>query len=472
MTRLIIPTVFFMLLLLELPAQQEARQFSLDEAIDYALQESMTIKNAQISIADADAQIKERRATGLPQLNGSVSFQRYLAVPRQPLPEGFNIFGIFGQALAVDLYDQLSPETQGAVDQAFGGASTDSGDEGIAFFLKNNFTAGLNLDAMLFDGSYFVALQAAKAYRTYTLKDFATRQREVTNQVTEAYLPVLLLQENVELLDKNISNLDRLLFETSELYKSGFVEQLDIDRLELSLANIKIERENLVRQKEVAVDNLKFAMGYPIDETIVLTDDLSTMMSEAEHDALAASKADPANRPEYALLDEAIALNELNIKLNRAGYLPSLRAFGAVQQQYQGNDFETGFWAPSSYIGLSVNVPIFDGLSKQAKIQRASLDLEETKNQQENLSRVIELEVANARTNFLNARERYQSQISNLGLAERIYETTQIKYREGVGSSLEVNQAEQSLYTTQSNHMQALFDLILAKARLEIALGN
>jgi outer membrane protein TolC len=461
-----------MMLLLALPllAQQQAVQMSLDDAIDYALENSLTIKDAQIAIADAEEQIVERRSSGLPQVNGSLNYQHYLAVPRQPLPEGFDIFGLFGQVLAVDLYDQLSNQTQMAVDESFSGNGGGGGDEGIAFFLRNNFTAGIDVNAMIFDGSFFVALKAARAYRQYTLRDFATTQREVENAVIEAYLPVLLVQENIELLEKNIKNLEQLLFETRELYKAGFAEQLDLDRQELSLSNLRIERENLVRQKEVSLTNLKYTIGFPIDQPLVVSDDLDAMTIEAE--ALLSEEASPASRPEVALIDQAIRMNELNIKLNQAGYLPSLNAFGAVQQQYQGDDFQSGFWAPSAYVGLSMSVPIFDGLNKKAKIQRARLDLEKARNQREELVRGISLEVANAQTNFRNASSRLNSQQKNLDLAERIYETAQVKYREGVGSSLEVTQAEQSLYTTQSNYMQALYDVLQSKARLEMALGK
>ena len=152
--------------------------------------------------------------------------------------------------------------------------------------------------------------------------------------------------------------------------------------------------------------------------------------------------------------------------------MPSLRAFGNVQQQYQGENLKDGFWAPSSYVGLSLNVPIFDGLNKKAKVQRAELDLELARNQQKDLGRAIQLEVKNARTNYFNASKRLESQKKNLALAEHIYETTQVKYREGVGSSLETTQAEQSLYATQSNYIQALYDLLLAKARLDMAMGR
>ncbi len=471
MYKILSPIVLSMLLAGPLGAQPQARQMTLEEAIQYALTESIKIKNAQISIADAEQQIIERRAIGIPQLSGGITFTRYLQVPRQPLPEGFNIFGLFGRALSEDLRDFLSEDTQMEVDQAFGGMNGGSGSQGIAFFLPNNFTAAITLDAMAFDGSYFVALKAAREYRKYTVKEFDVRRREVRNAVIESYLPVLLIEENINLLDKNISNLEKLFFETREFYKAGFAEQLDMDRQELSLANLQVERENLLRQKELAVANLKFVIGYPLEEPLSVTDNLEAMLLEATDEALVAD-IDLLRRPEFELLNQAILMNEFNIKLNKAGYLPTLRAFGNVQQQYQGEDLQSGFWAPSSFVGLNLNVPIFDGLGKKAKIQRAQLDLETAKNQQKDLERAITLEVKNARTNYFNARRRLNSQQNNLGLAERIYQTAQVKYREGIGSSLEINQAEQSLYATQSNYMQALYDLLLAKAKLEMALGQ
>lgn len=471
MLKILNPIVIFSLLAMPLFGQQQARQMTLEEAIQYALTESIKIKNARIEIADAEQQIIERRAIGIPQLNGNVSYTRYLEVPRQPLPEGFNIFGIFGQALAVDLYGLLSEDTQMAVDQAFGGSNGAASSEGIAFFLPNNFTAALTLDAMVFDGSYFVALKAAREYRKYTVQEFATKEREVRNAVIEAYLPVLLLQQNIGLLDKNIANLEKLLFETRELYKAGFAEQLDVDRQDLSLANLTVERENLLRQSEVALANLKYAIGYPLNEPLIVADSLESLIADATEEALV-SEVDLQRRPEYQLLSQAVLMNELNIRLNKAGYLPALRAFGNVQQQYQGQSLSEGFWAPSSFVGLNLSVPIFDGLNKKAKIQRAQLDLELARNQQKDIGRAIQLEVKNARTNYFNASKRLDSQQKNLGLAERIYNTAQVKYREGVGSSLETTQAEQSLYATQSNYIQALYDLLLAKARLDMALGN
>lgn len=453
-------TLMMFCLVIGLYAQPQT--VSLDDAITYAINNSSTTQNARLNISDAEAQIMERRATGLPQLNGSVNFQHYLKVPVQPLPENFQTFGV----VFADLMPYLSESTQQLLMQQNSG--DDSG--GVAFVLKNNLTASLNLETMVFDGTYFTALQAARAYRKYSAVELETKEREVRNQVIDAYYPVLLVDENLELLEKNIENLERLLFETTELYKAGFAEQLDIDRLELSLTNLKTEQDNLQRQKELAVANLKFAMNFPQDTELDVTGDLDEMVTEAPAGAL----TDAINfqrRPEINLIDQALTLNEMNIRVNKMGYLPSLRGFATYQQSYFGNDLKSGFWAPAAFVGLTLNVPIFDGFDKKAKIQRAQLDLEEARNQKKDLIQAISFEVKSARTSYLNAQERLANQQKNLELAERIYQTTQIKYREGIGSSLEVSQAEQSLYTTQSNYMQAMYDLVVARANLEKALN-
>lgn len=418
----------------------------MQEAIDYALVNNNLIKNAQLEISDAEQQIIERRAFGIPQLSADANFQRYLQVPKQPLPDAF-----------VQLIEALNPGEEVSRE--------------AAFFLKNNFTAGLNLDAMVFDGSFFTGLQAAKAFKNYVRQNLAVQQRTVKIAVMDAYLPVLLLEENVELLDKNIANLEAFYHETNESYKAGFVEQLDVDRIALSVSILKTDRENLARQKEATINVLKLQMGFPMDQELEVSGDLEEISLELAEADLSGS-FDYYQRPEITVLDQNIMLNDLNIRLNKSGYLPTVRAFGAYQQSYQANTSDDGFWAPTSFVGLQVNVPIFDGLEKKAKIQRARLDLEKIKVQKYETERSISLEVQNSRNAFMTARQKLEDQQKNVEMADRIYKTTQIKYKEGVGSSLEVTQAEQTLYSTQSNYLQALYDLIVAKIDLEHALGK
>lgn len=422
---------------------QGPTEMSLQNAIDYALENSIDMRLANIEIADADQQILENRAIGLPQVSAGVDYQYFLQIP----------------ASVVDLsnFDPTLPE--GTFEK-------------LEFGLKNNLTANITASALLFDASYLTALKAARTYRDYVQRDRERVRYEVENKVIEAYLPALILEESKKTLLKNIDNLGKLLAETQAIYKEGFAEQLDVDRLELSLSNLRTEVDNIDRQKDIIYNVLKFQMGYPINEPIIAVDNIEALFEPASNEELTAA-VDYSQRPEVQVVEMGIQLNELNVELNKAGYLPSLGAFLTYQQSAQGNNlFDNPIWVPSAIVGLQLNVPIFDGFSKRSKINRAKLDLEEAQQQKEQLERSISLEVANARTNYINALERAQSQNKNVSLAERIYDTTQIKYREGVGSSVEVTQAEQSLYETQQNYTQARYDLLVAKMALEKALGT
>jgi outer membrane protein TolC len=415
----------------------QSAEMSMDQLIDYALANSPEMLDAQLKVQDAEAQILQSKSTGLPQVSGSGTYQRYFEVPVVPLPAEFT-----------------------------GGEPQE-----VSFVLKNNLTAGVNLDAMIFDAAYFVALKAARAARTYAQLELVDRQRQVRQQVRDVYLPVLLLQSNLAQLDKNLANLEDLYEETQQIYEAGFAEQLDVDRLALSLANLRTERDALDRQYENALRALKFTINYPAGQALTIGDDMEAMLAEDNAEMLTMT-VNYTRRPEINLLDQAIALSDYNIENFKTGYLPSLRGFAGYQYQYQGDDFKSGFWAPTGFVGLTLNVPIYDGGFKRSQIDRATITRQQVQVQRSTVQRLIDLEVENARATYLSSQERLKDREDNLALAQRIYDTTQVKYREGVGSSLEVNQAEQALYTSQTNRLQAIYDVLQAKVALEEALGE
>jgi outer membrane protein TolC len=424
-------------------AASAQQTFTLDEAVAHAMDNNLEITNARLAIEDAEQQIVERRSIGLPQVNGSLEYNYYPQVPVNALPAEF--------AAAFGLPPGEPVE--------------------VAFLLRNNFTAGLTANSLLFDGTYFTGLKAARLLRDYTQMELNATEEKVRNSVMDAYLPSLLITESMKTLDKNIKNLEQVLFETREIYKAGFAEQLDVDRLVLSLANLKTERSNLEQQKKITLDALKFTMNFPLDKDIAINDDINSLLSEASAEELT-GEINYLNRSEFKVAEVGLKLGELNIEQFERGFWPSVAAFAGYNYQYQGNNFNDGFWAPTFVLGAQVNVPIFDGFSTRAKKERAKIDLMKNQNSKNMLSNVIRLEVENARNGYLLAKDRLSSQEENLKLAERIYNTTKIKYKEGVGSSLEVSQAEQSLYQTQQNKIQAQFDLLKAKVALEQALGD
>lgn len=422
---------------------QVAAVMSLEDAVRYAQSQSNTVKNARLQIADAEEQVREQLATGLPNINASLDYTHYLKVPILPLPEAFAASIPPGQEVP----------------------------DGIAFQLRNNFVGGASATAMLFNGSFFVGLKAAKEAKKFYELDLENQERAVRNEVINAYLPLLLIQENLDQLDRNIENLRKLLNETSALFEAGFVERLDVDRLQLNLDNLQTERDNLQRQQANATRALKYTMNYPLAEPLEISDKMEAIAAEIEADMLLGS-IDYGQRTEVKVLDQSLVLQGLNVDLQRAAYLPTLNATLAGQYQFQGDKLNDGFWAPTVLVGLSANIPIYDFGGRRARVERAKLDLEKANNQRTDLVRGIELAVTNARADYTSAQQRLDARQRSQALAERIYTSTQVKYREGVGSSLEVVQAEQELYTAQSNYLTALYETIIAKENLRQALGR
>ena len=416
--------------------------FSLKEAIAYAMENNPDVANAKLAIEDAEAQVTGYLSIGLPKVSADLEYIYYPQVPQVPLPDAF--------AIAFGLPEDESNE--------------------VSFLSRNNFTAGIRANSLLFDGSYFTGLRAARLFKEMTQLQLYSAERVVANNIMDAYLPSLLIHESEKILDKNIENLAKVLFETKEIYKAGFAEQLDVDRLELSLANLKTEKDALTQQKEVAINGLKFLLNFPMEEELILEDNIESLLSDANNNV--EGEINYYSRPEYKVAETGLALSELNVERFERGAWPKLEAFGAYQYQYQGDDFNQGFWAPTFLLGAKLSVPIFDGFERRANIDQAAIALKQNENNKKTLESLITLEVTNARKMYLIAIDKLESQNKNLALAQKIYDTTLIKYKEGVGSSLEVTQSEQSLYTTQQNRIQAMFDVLTTKVALDQAMGQ
>ena len=431
---------------------QETDQFSMAEAVAYAQTKSNDIEDARLDIARAKAEVLEYTAIGIPKLSGQVDYNYFIHLPTQLIPNDAFLIEIPG--LPIPAPEPGYSETQ--------------------FGTRNQLTLGLNLNALVFDGSYFVGLKASKGLLEMTKRQADLTKYDLKYVVVKAYLMALIAEENKNVLLKNIENVEKMKTETQVFLDNGLVEQLDLDRLELSLSNLLVEMESLTRQVELAYNVLKFQMNYPMDGKIELTEKLEDVIAIVETDDLEGEiRFD--QRIETDILSQTIRLNELNTKRFLFGYLPSLRGF-AVHQQVLGRDDlfdanQPGFF-PTTIVGFTLNIPIFDGLDKAAKIKKSKIDVAKFKLQLNDLERGIELEVINARAVYKNAKLRLDNQDKNIVLAEKILNTTRIKYREGVGSSLEMTQAEQELYKTQANRLNALYDLVVAKADLDKALGK
>lgn len=436
--------------------------FNLEDAVVYALKNSNNIRLKQIEILDADQNIRELKSIGLPKVSGKIDYQHYFVIPQQPLqdfitPAVINVLN--NTVTAQQPIPQMDPETFE-----------------FSFFQKNQLAAGIEATMLAFDGSYLAALEAAKLFKNFSSEGMKVTEQNIRANVTKAYLNVLILEKNKETIKKNISNLEKSIFEVSEMYKSGFLEKLDVDRLEVSLLNLNTEYEKLFQVEFLTKNVLKFNMDYPLEEEIVLTESLDDLINLVKVDEFEeVTQIDYTKRAEYKQIEMGMQLNELNVKRLQRGYLPNLFLFANLSETLSRNKLfdgdEPGF-LPSVSAGLSINVPIYDGNEKNAQIQRAKLNFEKRKVDLENFQKGVQIQVYNAQLQYINARSTAENRERSLKLAEEIYEKSLIKFREGVGSSLEVSQSESNLYIAQSNYINALYDLISTKTDLEIALGE
>jgi len=444
-----------------LPVVWSQSSFSLEGAIEYAIAHSDQHKLDSINYKDAEASITEYKSIGLPKVSGNFNYQ-YNIIKTQQAIQDFISPSVYGVLFAEEVLEERD----------LGDPATFA----ISFQTRHFASLGLEASTLLFDGSYLVGLQAAKMYKELASKSFDITEQQVRTNITKAYLSRLILDENILVLDKNIENLSKMSSDAKALYTEGFIEQLDVDRLELSLNNLNNEKTKLEQTKELADNLLKFQMNYPIDDQIELTqnfDDILDQFKVFEADLL--QDANYNDRAEYAQLNTAQSLNELDLKRIEKGKLPSVRASAGLSGSIQRDKFfdsnESNI-LPASFVAVGVNLPIYDGNERSAQKQRKKLAIEKTQIQIEQFEKAVDIEVKNARITYLNSVQTLANLKSSLDLSENIYNKAVTKYQEGVGSSIEVNQAEQSLFQLQSQYINALYDLVVSKTNIDIALGK
>ncbi|MDX5346049.1 MAG: TolC family protein [Hymenobacteraceae bacterium] len=431
--------------LLKGQAQQAPQALSLQQSIDYALQNQPNVKNARIDTEIAKAKVGEIRSAGLPQINAGAEIGDNFIQQKNFLPAEF-----------------------------FGGEPGTF--QPVTFTPQYSGNASLTGSQLLFDGSYLIGLKAASTYTQLSKKTETQTEIDVAEQVSKAYYGVLVNRERMTLLDQNLSRLDTLLKQTEAMFNEGFAEKLDVDRLKVSYNNLMVEKQKTERLLELSQDLLKFQMGMPQSETLVLTDKLADV--EVDMAKTNISDFNYSNRIEYSILETQRDLALLDIKNKKAGYLPRLSLNGRYGALAANNDFSNitklngDNWLSFGYVGLGIQVPVFDGLRKHYQVQQAKLTLDKTKVGFTALENSIDLQLQKASTDLTNALAVLDNQQRNLELAEDIARVTKIKFQEGVGTNLEVVTAETSLKEAQVNYYAALYDAMIAKVDLDKATGT
>jgi outer membrane protein len=447
--KIIIP-IFFLWVLVATQgnAQQPTPQkFSLQEAIDFAIENNINMKNSKESVEAAEMRVKELLGSGLPQLSASGTVIDNYIIPTSFIP-----------AIIFDPNAQPGELV------------------GVQFGTQYTGNAGINLQQMIFNGSYFVGLKASKTYTELSRKDLVKTQTDVVEAIKKAYYSVLVSKERIELLEKNYQRLDTLLKQTRALYENGFAEKIDLNRVQVQFNNIANLRNNAVIGLEVSYNLLKFQMGLPIAEKIELSDELETLKFLALDEDY---KKDfqYSNRIEYNILQVNKSLVELDIKNTKSQYLPNISLFGSYGASYGTSAFNSMFqfgenWRTLGTLGITANLPIFDGLQKNRIIQQKKTKLNQIENNLELVKNQIDLQQDQASKTFQTYLQTLRTQRENMELSKEVYDVTVIKYQQGVGSNLEVIDADAAYKEAQTNYYAALYDALIASVEVEKAYGK
>lgn len=446
------------------PAQQ-VYEISVKEAVELAFKNVTELKNARLDFQISEARNKEIIGMAMPQISGSFQGNHYLTLPLIQFPDGTE----------KAIYDVLRDN---GVRDGNGAPITKEGEftyRNFSFLTPWNVNAGISVQQLLFEPQVFVGLVARKELLTNSRLQIKVAEDKVKELVYKSYYAVLVTQKQLFYLQESIRRLEKLAHDMNEMYKNGFVEKLDMEKTTVSLNNTKSLETQVKNGLAIGLAVLKMNLGIAQADSLVLKDGLNT-------DAVKTDVLDNAfnyeDRNEVKLLNSAIRLQTYDVRRYKLSYAPTLAAFYNFQRTGQRRAGESGnssvpwFWYSTNLVGLSINVPLFDGLQKKYKIKQTQYSLEKTQNTLHQLKQGIDLEKTVARNTFTNALVTLNAQETNMELAEKVYNTVKKKYEQGLGSSFEVLQADTDMQQAQSNYFKALYDALITKISYQKALGK
>lgn len=425
---------------------QQKGVFSLEAAEEFGVEHNVKTKNALLDYQMAQKRVWEATATGLPQVQAEGQFQQLLDIPVS--------------VVDAQLFDPSAEEGQI-----------------VEFRAGQEFTTSLSLQVnqLLFDGSYIVGLRFAKFWKEMYSNAIGRSQSEVKTMVREAYYNALVAEENWSLMEAIFRSTEQLEQKTQAFYESGFTLKEEVDQVKLATNRMKVAKQAAERQVVVAHNLLKLQMGYELNQPIELSESLDSLLSEVTLPAVVDRSLEVKDNDRYRMLAEQKRLDEFNLMKEKAANYPSLGAFFNHSQNAFRNEFNffnDGRWYPTTVWGLSLKIPITSSGQRLMRIQQAEIKLEQDAHQLLDLKRSLEFQHMQLKAQFRNAHEQMVIEKENVDLATFIYDQALRKRSVGSISSLEVTQLQNQLLQSEGKYIEAILALLQAKIALDTLLSS
>lgn len=447
MRRLILFTVSIFAFSLAFAQENAPMPLGVEDAVKYAWENSQKAKTADIDVQQADKDVWNQVARGLPQINGAINFNNFIQLPT-------SVFD-------ASAFNPLAPPGELAE---------------LQFGQPYTADVGATATLQLFDGSYIIGVKGAKGFQKMSRDMAKMTKNEIETIVAEAYYTSQVAQENVRLIQENIDNTEKTVHDTKALYENGFAEEMDVEQLELLMNSLKNRLQMAQRQHKATLLLLKYQMGMPIETEITLTDDIDNLWTRQTPEELLTKELNLDENLAYDLVKQDVIMHGYLVQLEKAKYYPRLNAFFDYKQQAFRNkfnffDFEKS-WYPQTLWGVQLSVPIWDNLGNLASIKKAKLEQQKIKNKLADLEQALTMQTITAKDNFTSSLEQLETSKKNVDLASRIQQKTLIKYNEGVATSMELTTAQNQLLEAQGNYINTIFSAMNAKLELKKVLEN
>ena len=426
-----------------LSAQESPGAISLQEAVEWGMQYNLTLQNADRELQKAYKKKWETLSIGFPQIRANLSYQNNIELPVSLIPAEF-----------------------------FGGQAGEFSE--ITFGTKQSAIGSVELSQLLFDGSYVVGVMGIKHFIQVAENVLEKTQLEVRRTIVDSYLNAITIEQSIDLLQKNIDITSKDIEEIHQLFRAGFVEEENVEQLQLTLASLESQLDYNQNIAELSLKTLKLLLGLELNTDLKLTDNLEGLT--LTHLVLKEESSGYENNIDLRIAEGQITSEELLYKLERSKSLPSFEAF--INGMYMGNNDTFGFtdkdqkWFGSSAFGVRVQIPIFSSFGRTASSQKAKISLEQAKVSFKEAKSKIFVEYEQAKNNYQLAIKNFNNAQNQLDLATRIEKKNKTKFFEGLASSFDLRQAQVQLFNRQQNYILSMKDIVSKKTALDIIINN
>jgi len=446
---------------------QESVKLTLQDALKMALQNNTNILNSDLDLKIAQKKVWETIATGLPQIDAKGTYQHIFKVPTLS-------FG--GKTVLSDTEVPWSDATQSGT---MSSVTLDSGEKiflnseagtPIQLGVKNNTTFDITLSQLIFSGSYIVGLQATKVYYGLTKQNAEKTKLDVIETVINTYNMIQLAEESRKILGQNLENINKTMYEISEMNKQGFVERTDVDQLELTGNTIRNAINQIDSNLDMAYRLLKIQVGMDDTVKVELSDSLESDESLTKSSIQLVSEAFNIDQNiDYQLIQTSEKAAKLELDLAKSSYLPTIAGFYNHTEKLKAPAFD---FAPKDLVGINLSLPIFSSGHRSSIVSQKRMALEKAKNSRHLVSSSILMQASQYQNDVKLKLEKYQNQKKSKELSDDIYQRTLEKYKQGMSSSMDLMNSQNQYLTNLTNYYQSIFDLESSRSKLEKLFNN